>query len=582
MNKLLFEGFIAKEPQSDKEKYIFIMDNPEMALAILTVGFKSVYLAKKDDEINFSLDSFINHMGEIGFNGKFRNDYIYALGCDAKKTNDKLETYLKSESLNYRSKGWQIFKGKEYLANNGKSKELKQALETFINRFEGSQADSQLELAQFHLTDDNGKITGVFDDAILEYIKQNFNLFFMAGTPYFYENGLFKADFSGAKLKTMIKNIILPKFRKSTTITRIYQLFSMDYELQRSYEELNQYPEHWVPFKDCMVDGKTGERHEHKPEYYCINQIPWDYPTKPCSGEITEQFFKFAMSEEDRRTVLQYLGLCMTRCNFQKFIILKGSRGTGKSVIIRLYENVIGSGNYSNVPLQKLEEKFYSIQLLGKLINMCADLNGTPLKTVNTIKLITGDDSLSDSFKGHDIVTFVPYARLLFSCNTVPISLDEKSNALFERIILIEMDNRPETPDRQLEEKLKAEIPYIISQALKELQMLFKENSLFESRRSKELVQELYADSDSVQGFIQDCMERDLNGSIKTTELMRMYKEYCQNAEREALSRTNFYRNLKSKGYGKKVVNGNEYFCGLKPKDGGFIEFDNPEELPFK
>lgn len=582
MNKSLFDAYIANQPQNIKDKYIFITDNKDIALAILAVGYKSIYLAREDDGINFSPDSFINRMEEVGYNGKFRNDYIYVLGCNSRKANEKLEAYLKSENINYHSSGWQIFKGKDYLANYDRSEELKQAIEKFINRFEGNHEASPPELVQFHIMDNNGRIIGVFDDAILEYIKQNFKLFVMAGTPYMYENGLFKADFSGAKLKTMIKNLILPKFRKSTTITRIYQLFLMDYELQKSYEELNQYPEHWIPFKDCMVDGKTGEMHGHNPEYYCINQIPWDFPANPCPGEVAESFFRSAMSEEDRRTVLQYLGLCMTRCNFQKFVILKGSRGTGKSVIIKLYENVIGAGNYSNVPLQKLEEKFYSIQLLGKLVNMCADLNGNPLKTVNTIKLITGGDSLSDSFKGHDVITFVPYSRLLFSCNTVPISLDEKSNALFERIILIEMDNRPETPDRQLEEKLKAEIPYIISQSLKELRTLFNENSLFESRRSRELVQELYADSDSVQGFIQDCMERDLDGSVKTTELMGMYKEYCQNAEREALSRTNFYRNLKSKGYGKKIVNGTEYFCGLKPKDGGFVKLDDSEELPFK
>ena len=138
---------------------------------------------------------------------------------------------------------------------------------------------------------------------------------------------------------------------------------------------------------------------------------------------------------------------------------------------------------------------------MGKLINVCADLNGNPLKTVNTIKLITGGDSLSDSYKGRDIITFTPYARLLFSCNSLPISLDEKSNALFERIIPIEMDNRPEKPDRQLEDKLRDEIPYIIEQALKELKQLFEDNALYESERSRELVAELYADSDSVQAF---------------------------------------------------------------------------------
>ena len=435
----------------------------------------------------------------------------------------------------------------------------------------------------FHLLDGKGRPCSVFDDAILRYIKDNYNLFFLAGTPYHYTDGVYKADFSGARLKTLIKGLLYTRFVKSTTLTRVYQLFAMDYELEKTYEEINHYPKHWIPFRNCMLDAKTGEVHEHKPEYYCINQIPWDYePDKEYVGIETEKFFKSAMSAEDRRTILQFLGLCMTRCNFQKFIILKGGRGTGKSVVVRLFENVIGTGNYSNVPLQKLEEKFYSIQLMGKLINLCADLNGNPLKTVNTIKLITGGDSLSDSYKGRDIITFTPYARLLFSCNTVPISLDEKSNALFERIILIEMDNRPEKPDRQLEDKLKKEIPYIIGQALKELQKLFEENVLYESERSRELVAELYADSDSVQAFIQERMVRDVSKSIKSTKLHELYKKYCEETEREPLSRTRFYANLKNKGYGKKIVHGNEYFVGLDEKEDGFLEVDGSQELPFE
>lgn len=435
---------------------------------------------------------------------------------------------------------------------------------------------------QFHLLDGNGRPCGVFDNAILEYVKQNNNLFFLAGTPYFYEAGAYKADFSGARLKTLIKSMIFPRLIRSTTITRIYQLFLMDFELEKSYEETNQFPKHWIPFKNCMVDGRTGEIHVHKPEYFCINQIPWSYmPEEECSGEITEKFFKSAVSKDDRKTIFQYLGLCMTRVNFQKFIILRGSRGTGKSVVVRLFENVIGQGNFSNVPLQKLEEKFYSIQLMGKLINLCADLNGNPLKTVNTIKLITGGDSLSDSFKGKDVITFTPYARLLFSCNTVPISLDEKSNALFERIIVIEMDNRPKVPDRQLEEKLAEEIPYIIKEALKELQELFNNNTLFESEHSKELVAELYADSDSVQAFLQEKTVKDIQKSIRTTELLEEYKKYCEETEREPLSRTRFYSNLKNKGIGKKILHGAEYFVGITLKNDGFIEIDTSQELPF-
>ena len=187
---------------------------------------------------------------------------------------------------------------------------------------------------------------------------------------------------------------------------------------------------------------------------------------------------------------------------------------------------------------------------------------------------------MSDSFKGKDIVTFRPYAKLLFSANDVPRSLDEKSSALFERIIIIEMDKRPDAPDRQLTEKLRAEIPYLIHKAVKELKTLFDENQLFESERSRELVSELYADSDTVQAFILEKSDRDPLFSVKTTELLAAYRAYCEDAEREPLSRNNFYRNFRNKGYGIKTVHGETYFSGIKLKD-EFVTVDAGSELPF-
>ena len=90
------------------------------------------------------------------------------------------------------------------------------------------------EKLQFHLLDGQGRPYGVFDYAVQEYIKEHHKLFILAGTPYFYECGAFKIDKSGTRLKTFIKGCILPRFIKSTTITRIYQLFLQDYEIEKS------------------------------------------------------------------------------------------------------------------------------------------------------------------------------------------------------------------------------------------------------------------------------------------------------------------------------------------------------------
>ena len=62
-----------------------------------------------------------------------------------------------------------------------------------------------------------------------------------------------------------------------------------------------------------MYDARTEERFPHSPDYFCINQIPWDFPEGEFTGNETEKFLSSSTSAEDRKTIFQYLGLCMTR-----------------------------------------------------------------------------------------------------------------------------------------------------------------------------------------------------------------------------------------------------------------------------
>ena len=88
------------------------------------------------------------------------------------------------------------------------------------------------DLSQFHLVNNKGVPTGVFDEAIFKYIKRQHDLFVCGGTVYIYDNGYFKADSSGARLKTMISKLIYPQFIKSTTLKRIYDRFLCDISLE--------------------------------------------------------------------------------------------------------------------------------------------------------------------------------------------------------------------------------------------------------------------------------------------------------------------------------------------------------------
>lgn len=97
-----------------------------------------------------------------------------------------------------------------------------------------------------------------------------------------------------------------------------------------------------------------------------INQIPFSfYPEQAESslegGTHIRKYLDFSISDEtDQQTFWQYLGYCMTTdTRFQKFLMIKGKGRTGKSIAISFIQHIVGSGNYSSMSLQNLNQRFY-------------------------------------------------------------------------------------------------------------------------------------------------------------------------------------------------------------------------------
>ena len=593
MNKAFFKHYMNTEPTGAEDKYIFVVDNEEISQSIILAGFKSVFLANEDSEYQYSIDTFLNYLEEIAYKGKCRTDYTYIPACSTKKANDTLTEYFKSEYLKNHA-GWKLFKDKEYLANFDKSEELKKVLNGYIKRFEGDNDDSQPDLMQFHLIDDKGVAVGVFDAAIENYIINNQKLFIYGGIPFLYSNGCFFPDWTRAELSTSIREKIYERLIKSTTIDRVYRLFLTDARIQKSFDEINTYPAEWICFQNGMYDPINKKMVPHDEKYCCINQVPHEYHPEmpPKAGATIEEYLNFICDgkQDTREMLLQYMGYSLTRdTRQQKFLILTGEGGSGKSTLIKCFEMLAGQRNISNVSLTDLQQRFSSIELMGMLVNSCADLEIGALTDTSMIKKLVGEDSIKGERKGKDLVFFKNYAKLIFSTNELPVIKSEKTNAFYRRLIVFPMNKVPERKDPDLFQKLEAEKDYLLMLAVQALERMYQQKNITVAAASEHEIERLRADSDTVEGFILEECEKVDGCREERTELYKRYSAYCEESERQALTKNNFYKSLRLKGYSEITSSGKRYFLGLKSAlenctNDGFIQVtqEQLEDLPFE
>ena len=269
----------------------------------------------------------------------------------------------------------------------------------------------------------------------------------------------------------------------------------------------------------------------------------------------------------DMEMLLQYSGLCLTRdARQQKFLIIQGEGGSGKSTLIKLIDRMIGAENISNISLNQLTQRFFAYGLMGKLLNSCADLEIDALSDVSTLKKVLGEDTLLAEPKGKDPFSFKSYAKLIFSTNQLPIVKEEKTNGFYRRLLILTMDRVPETRDPKFFDVLAAEIDDFIRLSVQALERMYQNGSLMESASSKDAVNRLRCDSDTVEAFLHNDEIVTINQfcSYKKTKVFDAYEKYCMDLGRQPLTKQNFYKSMRLKGFGEKKVQGYDFFRGVE------------------
>lgn len=445
--------------------------------------------------------------------------------------------------------------------------------------------------ANFYEYNRDGLPNKVIEPKVTEWICKNYTFFVMGDLPYFInDTGCYVVDDGGAEMKCIIQSCIVPRLCTSAAVTSVFRMIIYQKEKRKKYEELNQYPVEWVPFLNGFFVPDENKVVPIRPEDFVINQIPHEFqPDAETACPVFDALLEFQLPDADEREQwLEYAGSCFNRdTSGQKWMIIRGGGGTGKSTQLNILIDCVGADNVSNETLQGLNERFNATALFGKMVNICADISSEDMKRIDVLKKITGEDKngVKHERKGKDSFFFTPFCKLLFSANEIPLNRDEKSNAFYRRLMVTVMDRKPEHVDRNLHKKLQGELDAIIHRYMDALKRFYERGGYYvESERSKREVEDLRRSADSVIAFFSDEIVRDANCRISRNELYDTYKAYCMREDRMyPVSRNTLYKRFRDEGIDGdgQDSNGVRYFVGIGFKKRRPPAPSDDEETPF-
>ena len=172
-----------------------------------------------------------------------------------------------------------------------------------------------------------------------------------------------------------------------------------------------------------------------------LKKIPIKYNPNADCPKIKE-FINQIMREEDVVVLQELAGYCLWKdYPIQKAFALVGEGSNGKSTFLRLLTKLLGKENVSSISLQDLvNNRFAVANLYGKLANIFADLPPEILKDTAKFKMLTGGDIITAEKKFKNPFKFYNYAKLIFSCNRLPVTYDD-TTAFFRRWVIINFPN---------------------------------------------------------------------------------------------------------------------------------------------
>jgi len=365
------------------------------------------------------------------------------------------------------------------------------------------------------------------------------------------------------------EGLMLEIVRASLSPAELYGLKMSDYtaihrflRMQRSLVKTITEDPAIVVFRNGIYNILTGERLKPSPEIVRTSFVDANFLSDRFSEDDLGSAPVFCAFMDDvcggkksiYKLIVAFLGYCLLTGNPAKnFFVLGTAPDSGKSVIGRFLERLVGSDGFSNVALDEMGERFSLACLRGKSLNLSMDLGSHALshKAVSRLKRLTGGDNLQVEAKFENGRTFKNRAKLVFATNH-PISIKDEDPAFWERLVVIPfLHSMPKSQqDPCLLDDLWLERDEIVAILMAAARELIRDDFRFPRCKASEKMKAAWMASakSSVEQFVNECCSLS-NPEVRThsCDLYQAFCDYCDGVGANKISANAFSREIKNR-----------------------------------
>ena len=268
------------------------------------------------------------------------------------------------------------------------------------------------------------------------------------------------------------------------------------------------------------------------------------------------------------RYIQQICGYCLTGSTQEHALFfVYGPGGNGKSVFLNTVAGI--TGDYARVSSMET----FTASKNDRHPTELAMLQGARLVTASEteegrswaeakVKQLTGSDPISARFMRQDFFEFTPQFKLIVVGNHAP-QLKAVDDAIKRRFNILPFTFKPQSPDRQLEAKLRKEGPQILNWMIEGCLDWLK-HGLVRPDVVTEATAEYFEEQDVFGQWIRDCCEVTSVGREQPTTLFNDWARYARERSEEAGNMKSFAAALHRHGFRKGSSGGIRWWFGLQ------------------